>query len=215
MLGSAQGVRIGITGLGVHVPDKVLTNAELAEIVETTDEWIRERTGIRERRIAADDEALTDIALPAARAAIDDAGVDAADIDFLDLRHRDPGHDVPDVLRAPRGRARDAASGRVRPPRRVYGLRLRHRAGVRDARLGAVAARPRRRRRRALEDPRLGGPLDTRSLRRRRRCSGDGAGRAGRFPRLRARRRRRRGRVPAGTRDRARDTSRIRTRSSR
>ena len=83
MLGSAQGVRIGITGLGVHVPEKVLTNAELAEIVETSDEWIRERTGIRERRIAADDEALTDIALPAARAALDDAGVDAADIDFL------------------------------------------------------------------------------------------------------------------------------------
>ena len=66
MLGTAQGVRIGITGLGVHVPERVLTNAELAEIVETSDEWIRERTGIRERRIAADDEALTDIALPAA-----------------------------------------------------------------------------------------------------------------------------------------------------
>jgi 3-oxoacyl-[acyl-carrier-protein] synthase-3 len=83
MLGTAQGVRIGITGLGVHVPEKVLTNAELAEIVETSDEWIRDRSGIRERRIAADDEALTDIALPAARAALDDAGVDAADIDLL------------------------------------------------------------------------------------------------------------------------------------
>jgi 3-oxoacyl-[acyl-carrier-protein] synthase-3 len=83
MRGSAQGVRIGITGLGVHVPEKVMTNAELATIVETSDEWIRERTGIRERRIAADDEALTDIALPAARAALDDAGVDAADVDFL------------------------------------------------------------------------------------------------------------------------------------
>ena len=67
MLGTAQGVRIGITGLGVHVPEKVMTNDELAEIVETSDEWIRERTGIRERRIASEDEALTDIALPAAR----------------------------------------------------------------------------------------------------------------------------------------------------
>jgi 3-oxoacyl-[acyl-carrier-protein] synthase-3 len=63
MLGAAQGVRIGITGLGVHVPEKVLTNVELATIVETSDEWIQARTGIRERRIAADDEALTDIAL--------------------------------------------------------------------------------------------------------------------------------------------------------
>jgi 3-oxoacyl-[acyl-carrier-protein] synthase III len=83
MIGSAQGVRIGVTGLGVHVPEKVMTNAELSTIVETSDEWIRERTGIRERRIAAPDEALTDIALPAARAALDDAGVDAADIDLL------------------------------------------------------------------------------------------------------------------------------------
>jgi 3-oxoacyl-[acyl-carrier-protein] synthase-3 len=83
VLGTAQGVRIGITGLGVHVPDKVLTNQELARIVETSDEWIRERTGIRERRIAADDEALTDIALPAARAALEDAGVEAEEIDFL------------------------------------------------------------------------------------------------------------------------------------
>jgi len=83
VLGAAQGTRIGITGLGVHVPDRVVTNDELAEIVETTDEWIRERTGIRERRIAADDEALTDIALPAARTALEDAGVAADEIDFL------------------------------------------------------------------------------------------------------------------------------------
>ena len=83
MLGVAQGVRIGITGLGVHVPDKVMTNHELAGIVETSDEWIRERTGIRERRIAADDEALTDIALPAARAALEDAGAAAEEIDLL------------------------------------------------------------------------------------------------------------------------------------
>ena len=83
MIGTAQGVRIGITGLGVHVPAKVVTNAELAEIVETSDEWIRERTGIRERRIASKEEALTDIALPAARAALDDAGVAAEDIDLL------------------------------------------------------------------------------------------------------------------------------------
>jgi 3-oxoacyl-[acyl-carrier-protein] synthase III len=83
VLGTAQGVRIGITGLGVHVPEKVMTNDELAQIVETSDEWIRERTGIRERRIASKEEALTDIALPAARAALVDAGVAAEDIDLL------------------------------------------------------------------------------------------------------------------------------------
>ena len=83
MLGSATGPRIGITGLGTHVPERVLTNDELARIVDTSDEWIRERTGIRERRVAAEEEALTDIALPAARAALADAGVPAAEIDLL------------------------------------------------------------------------------------------------------------------------------------
>jgi len=83
MLGAAQGVRVGITGLGTHVPERVVTNDELATIVDTSDEWIRERTGIRERRIAADSEALTDIALPAAREALADAGLDPAEIDLL------------------------------------------------------------------------------------------------------------------------------------
>ena len=83
MIGAATGTRIGITGLGTHVPERVLTNDELAQIVDTSDEWILERTGIRERRIAAQDEALTDIALPAAREALEEAGVDAADVDLL------------------------------------------------------------------------------------------------------------------------------------
>ena len=83
MIGTANRTRIGITGLGCHVPERVVTNAELSELVDTTDEWIVERTGIRERRIASEQEALTDIALPAARDALADAGVDAADIDLL------------------------------------------------------------------------------------------------------------------------------------
>ncbi len=83
MIGTATGPRIGITGLGTHVPERVLTNDELAKIVDTSDEWILERTGIRERRIAAKEEALTDIARPAARAALEDAGVEAGDIDLL------------------------------------------------------------------------------------------------------------------------------------
>jgi 3-oxoacyl-[acyl-carrier-protein] synthase-3 len=83
MIGVANGRKVGITGLGVHVPERVLTNDELATLVDTSDEWIMERTGIRERRIAADDEALTDIALPAARAALENAGVEGKDIDLL------------------------------------------------------------------------------------------------------------------------------------
>ena len=83
MIGVAQGRKVGITGLGVHVPERVLTNAELATLVDTSDEWIIERTGIRERRIAADDEALTDIARPAAVSALADAELEARDIDLL------------------------------------------------------------------------------------------------------------------------------------
>ena len=83
MIGEANGRRVGITGLGVHVPDKVVTNDDLARIVETTDEWIVERTGIHERRFATQDEALTDIALPAAREALAQAGVEPASIDLV------------------------------------------------------------------------------------------------------------------------------------
>jgi 3-oxoacyl-[acyl-carrier-protein] synthase III len=83
VIGSANGRRIGITGLGTHVPARVYTNADLEEFVDTTDEWIVERTGIRERRFAEKDEALTDIAAPAARAALAEAGADPASIDLI------------------------------------------------------------------------------------------------------------------------------------
>jgi 3-oxoacyl-[acyl-carrier-protein] synthase-3 len=83
MIGAAGTARIGITGLGVNAPERVLTNDDLARYVDTSDEWIRERTGIRERRMAEEHEALTDIALPAARRALDEAGVTGEDIDLL------------------------------------------------------------------------------------------------------------------------------------
>jgi 3-oxoacyl-[acyl-carrier-protein] synthase-3 len=83
MIGKANGRRIGITGLGVHVPERVVTNDDLAKLVDTSDEWIVARTGIKERRFAADDEALTDIALPAARAALEQAGVEPKSIDLV------------------------------------------------------------------------------------------------------------------------------------
>ncbi len=118
MIGSANGVRIGITGLGTHVPERVMTNDELATIVDTSDEWIRERTGIRERRIAREDEALTDIALPAARAALADAGVEPADVDLLICATVTPDMMFPtssallaDTLGMPRAAAYDLLAG--------------------------------------------------------------------------------------------------------
>jgi 3-oxoacyl-[acyl-carrier-protein] synthase-3 len=83
MIGSASGIRVGITGLGTNVPARVMTNDDLAQIVDTSDEWIRERTGIRERRFAAQEEALSDIALPAVREALAEAGADPSEIDLI------------------------------------------------------------------------------------------------------------------------------------
>jgi 3-oxoacyl-[acyl-carrier-protein] synthase-3 len=83
LIASVNGVPIGITGLGACVPEQILTNADLAKLVDTTDEWIVERTGIRERRIATQEQALSDIALPAARDALADAGVAGADVDLV------------------------------------------------------------------------------------------------------------------------------------
>jgi 3-oxoacyl-[acyl-carrier-protein] synthase III len=83
VIGSANGRRIGITGLGVHVPEQVFTNKDLEQYVDTTDEWIVERTGIHERRFATKEEALTDIAAPAAIAAMANAGADPASFDLI------------------------------------------------------------------------------------------------------------------------------------
>ncbi|HUY72372.1 MAG TPA: beta-ketoacyl-ACP synthase III [Gaiellaceae bacterium] len=83
MIGRTNGRPVSITGLGVHVPERIVTNDDLAAIVETSDEWITERTGIRERRIAADDEAMSDLSLPAARQALEQAGLTADAIDLV------------------------------------------------------------------------------------------------------------------------------------
>lgn len=74
---------VGIIGMGYYVPEKVMTNFDLEKMVETSDEWIVERTGIKERRIAADGVPTTDIALPAAEAALKNAGVCAEEIDLI------------------------------------------------------------------------------------------------------------------------------------
>jgi len=72
-----------ILGTGSYLPARILTNADLEKIVETSDQWIVERTGIRERHIAADGELTSDLATAAARAALDAAGLQANDLDLL------------------------------------------------------------------------------------------------------------------------------------
>ena len=75
--------RVKISGLGTYVPPHVLTNADLEKLVDTTDEWILQRTGIRERHIVEPGQGTSDIAEPAARAAMAEAGIAAADIGFI------------------------------------------------------------------------------------------------------------------------------------
>jgi 3-oxoacyl-[acyl-carrier-protein] synthase-3 len=96
----------------------VVTNDELAGLVATSDEWIRERTGIRERRIAADDQALTDLALPAARRALAAADVDPASIDLVvvatvtpDMAFPSAGALIADALGMPDAAAYDLSAG--------------------------------------------------------------------------------------------------------
>ena len=141
MIGAARdGIAISVTGLGSHVPERVVTNDELSQYVDTSDEWIRERTGIRERRIAAESEALSDLALPAARAALAQAGVEGRDVDLLIVATVTPDMAFPstaailaDVLGA-------VGRGGLRPLGRLHRLHVRDRPGVRDARGGAGAS---------------------------------------------------------------------------
>jgi 3-oxoacyl-[acyl-carrier-protein] synthase-3 len=72
-----------ILGTGSYAPDRVLTNAELSQTVDTSDEWIRSRSGIRERRIAGPGEAMSDMAVAASRRALENAGLQATDIDLI------------------------------------------------------------------------------------------------------------------------------------
>ena len=75
--------RAGITGIGFYVPEKVLTNADLEKMVETSDDWIRTRTGISERHIAEKGTGTSDLAAGAAQAALKNAGITADQIDLI------------------------------------------------------------------------------------------------------------------------------------
>ena len=82
-MGKKNRRRIKITGTGFYVPDKVLTNFDLEKMVDTTDEWIVARTGIKERRIASEDEAVSDLAIEASWITLKNAGLKVEDIDLI------------------------------------------------------------------------------------------------------------------------------------
>ena len=118
MIGQTNGAPVSITGLGTYAPERVLTNDELSELVDTSDEWIVERTGIRERRIAAPEQAMTDLALPAARTALERAGVEPEEIDLIivatvtpDMMFPTTGSLLADLLPAPKAAAYDLLAG--------------------------------------------------------------------------------------------------------
>jgi len=87
--------RSAVLGVGSALPTRRVTNAELAETVDTTDEWIVERTGIRSRYVAGDGETTASLATDAAKRALENAGVDAADIDLIVLATATPDQTFP------------------------------------------------------------------------------------------------------------------------
>ena len=117
MIGTANGA-ISITGIGAYAPERVVTNNDLAQMMETSDEWIVERTGIHERRIAADHQALSDLALPASRQALEQAHADPSTVDLVivatvtpDMAFPSAGAIIADELGAPDAAAYDLSAG--------------------------------------------------------------------------------------------------------
>jgi 3-oxoacyl-[acyl-carrier-protein] synthase III len=119
MIGTARdGFHAAITGIGSYVPDRVLTNDELSTMVDTSDDWIVERTGIRERRIAAPGQALSDFSRPAIQEALAAAGLEASAIDLLivatvtpDMAFPSTGAILADELGMPDAAAYDLSAG--------------------------------------------------------------------------------------------------------
>jgi 3-oxoacyl-[acyl-carrier-protein] synthase-3 len=117
VIGKANGA-ISITGIGAYAPEHVVTNDDLSKLMDTSDEWIVERTGIRERRVAAEDQALSDLALPAARDALKQAGLDASTVDLIivatvtpDMAFPSAGAILADELGSPDAAAYDLSAG--------------------------------------------------------------------------------------------------------
>src|SRR5579863_10203494 len=88
-------IRSVVLGCGSYLPQRILTNAELAARIDTSDEWIVQRTGIRQRHIAADGEFTSHLAMNAARSALADAGIEAQSIDLIVLATSTPDNTFP------------------------------------------------------------------------------------------------------------------------
>jgi len=86
---------VAIAGLGIRLPDRVVTNDDLAKVLDTSDEWIRTRTGIRERHVVAPAEATSDLAAAAAAAALEDAGIGIEDVTAIVVATTTPDHTIP------------------------------------------------------------------------------------------------------------------------
>ena len=105
-------IRTKVIGSGAYMPAKIVTNDDLAKRVDTSDEWIRERTGIRQRHIVADGERTSDLALAAARAAIQDAGIEVSDLDMVICATTTPDETFPataTIVQSKLGMTRGAA----------------------------------------------------------------------------------------------------------
>ena len=114
----SQNGAIGILGVGSYVPERVITNEELSKLVETSDEWITERTGIKERHVAEPEQAASDLALPASRQALEQAGIDPAELDLVvvatvtpDMFFPSTGSLLASELGAPDAAAYDLSAG--------------------------------------------------------------------------------------------------------
>ncbi|RZJ04401.1 MAG: ketoacyl-ACP synthase III [Brevundimonas sp.] len=90
-------IRSAVTGVGSYLPEQIVTNADLAEFVDTSDEWIQERTGIKQRHKARDDQPTSDLATEAAKRALIDAGKTAADVDLIIVATTTPDMTFPAV----------------------------------------------------------------------------------------------------------------------
>jgi 3-oxoacyl-[acyl-carrier-protein] synthase-3 len=119
MIGRTNGERVSITGLGCNVPERIVTNDDLSALVETSDEWIISRTGIRERRLAEPGTlSMSELALPASRRALAEANADPVDVDLLIVATVTPDMAFPstaallaDQLGMPNAAAYDLSAG--------------------------------------------------------------------------------------------------------
>ena len=91
----SNGTYAHITGWGMSVPEKILTNAEIAKMVDTNDEWIRDRTGIEERRIASEDDTCASLGVQAALEALRVANLHPSEVDLIITATSSPEHLFP------------------------------------------------------------------------------------------------------------------------